>query len=79
MNYLCSMQISTTFARVITTVMGVIKHCPRCGAEFTCKAEDKWHCQCAQVKLSASVCAYLSAHYTDCLCVKCLQELSQQV
>lgn len=58
--------------------MPVLKHCPRCGAEFTCLVEDKWHCQCAQVKLSADTCAYLAAHYTDCLCLKCLRELNNQ-
>lgn len=58
--------------------MPVLKHCPRCGAEFTCNAEDKWHCQCAQVKLSAATYSYLAAHYTDCLCVNCLRDLNDR-
>ena len=58
--------------------MSVIKTCPRCGGTFTCKAEDKWHCQCAQVRLSKETLSYLSAHYSDCLCANCLRELEQK-
>ncbi len=54
------------------------KTCPRCGATFECRVEDKWHCQCAQVKLTSGACDYLKAHYTDCLCIKCLRELAAQ-
>lgn len=69
------MQIIATFA----LCMGTIKHCPRCGAEFVCNAEDKWHCQCAKVVLNDSARTYLAAHYTDCLCINCLRQLAEEL
>lgn len=58
--------------------MGVIKHCPRCGAEFTCNEEDKWHCRCFSVTLNTAARTFLAEHYEDCLCVKCLREIAAQ-
>ncbi|MBQ7996660.1 MAG: cysteine-rich CWC family protein [Paludibacteraceae bacterium] len=50
------------------------KRCPRCGAAFVCTHDA--YCQCVGVKLDEKARAYLRTHYEDCLCRKCLINLS---
>ena len=53
------------------------KSCPRCGAAFICQHENPAKCQCAGVELSPAIRAHLAAQYPNqCLCRKCLLELS---
>lgn len=52
------------------------KECARCGASFICKVDDLPHCQCVGVNMSPEVLAQLEASYSDCLCSRCLKELS---
>lgn len=52
------------------------KTCARCGAAFTCKVDDLAHCQCIGVRLSADLLGQLAASYDDCLCSRCLKELT---
>ncbi|MBQ7382271.1 MAG: cysteine-rich CWC family protein [Paludibacteraceae bacterium] len=51
------------------------KLCPRCGAEFICTHDA--FCQCVGITLNEKARAYLRTHYSDCLCRKCLQEISK--
>lgn len=53
------------------------KICPRCGSPFLCQPENPTQCQCAGIVLSDATRAYIAEHYpTQCLCAKCLKELS---
>ena len=58
---------------------GIPKHCPRCGAPFVCMHDTPAICQCAGIKLSAQARTYLHTHYTDCLCARCLKQISETV
>lgn len=53
------------------------KLCPRCGAEFICTHDA--FCQCVGITINEKARAYLRTHYSDCLCRKCLQEISSQL
>ncbi len=53
------------------------KLCPRCGAEFICTHDA--FCQCVGITLNEKARAYLRTHYSDCLCRKCLLEISSQL
>jgi hypothetical protein len=52
------------------------KTCARCGASFICKVDDLPHCQCVGVSLSPEMLGKLKDDYNDCLCSRCLKELS---
>jgi hypothetical protein len=52
------------------------KQCARCGASFLCKVDDLPHCQCVGVNVAPDLLAQLSESYSDCLCSRCLKELS---
>jgi Cysteine-rich CWC len=52
------------------------KSCARCGVIFECRSGDVLKCQCYGIALSEAQQAYLTAHYTDCLCRNCLEYLS---
>jgi hypothetical protein len=54
-----------------------IKVCPRCGAQFQCKANRVERCDCLAVSLSAEALEWLSERYEDCLCVTCLAEINR--
>ena len=54
------------------------KYCERCGEKFECKAENIAHCDCATIKLDATMLAYLSKQFKQCICLQCLQTLQQQ-
>ncbi len=59
--------------------IGTMEHksCPRCGAAFICQHENPAKCQCAGVVLSPAARAHLAEQYPNqCLCRKCLLELS---
>lgn len=58
---------------------GIPKVCPRCGAPFVCHHEQPAICQCAGIALTENARAYLRTHYSDCLCRKCLLEVSREV
>lgn len=53
---------------------GMNKVCPRCGAHFVCTHDA--FCQCVGVQLNEKAREYLRAHYSDCLCRGCLEEIS---
>ncbi|WP_369665882.1 cysteine-rich CWC family protein [Thioalkalicoccus limnaeus] len=52
------------------------KRCARCGASFLCKVDDLPHCQCVGVALPQDLLGELAQSYSDCLCSRCLKELS---
>jgi hypothetical protein len=49
------------------------KVCGRCQSPFECKVGNISQCHCSGVRLTDEERAYLSAHYTGCLCAPCLQ------
>ncbi|MFP9113101.1 cysteine-rich CWC family protein [Flavobacterium sp. RHBU_3] len=51
------------------------KYCPRCQAEFECKAGSISLCQCTAVVLSKEESEYISLQYNDCLCANCMKEM----
>jgi hypothetical protein len=53
-------------------------HCPRCGGEFHCAANDAVPCACTTLKLDATMLAALRERYAGCLCLRCLTELANQ-
>lgn len=55
------------------------KACPRCEAIFECKVGDVANCQCAEVPLNYAAKNFLTKTQYDCLCKKCLAELSMMV
>jgi len=57
----------------------VIKRCPRCQREFLCHHENIALCDCSKVKLTAAEREKISKQYPDCLCLKCLQELINEI
>lgn len=50
--------------------------CPRCGGGFECGAEQG-RCDCFELTLSPEQQAEIARQWTDCLCLRCLRELSQ--
>lgn len=50
------------------------KYCLRCSRLFECKV-GSITCQCSQIRLSEVEMRYIEKHYTDCLCIKCLEEI----
>ena len=79
--YLCGVIYSIVFSMrtTITILPATMEHksCPRCGAAFICQHENPAKCQCAGVELSPATRAHLAAQYPNqCLCRKCLLELS---
>lgn len=53
------------------------KICPRCKKSFECKAGNIKLCQCNSIQLTESATLFMESQYNDCLCVQCLQELSE--
>ncbi|MCQ2313790.1 MAG: cysteine-rich CWC family protein [Bacteroidales bacterium] len=50
------------------------KKCPRCGFVFECSHNAT--CFCVKINLSSTTRKHLKEHYSDCLCEKCLKEIS---
>ncbi len=51
------------------------KRCPRCYCEFFCNHENIALCDCSKIKMTVAEREKISKLYSDCLCVKCLEEL----
>jgi Cysteine-rich CWC len=54
------------------------KVCPRCKAAFECKVNSIALCQCAVVELNEDERYYISRHFDDCLCAKCMEEMKAE-
>lgn len=54
------------------------KSCPRCARLFTCRVGDVGQCQCSGIKLSLEVQEFIISKYQDCLCINCLQSLTDK-
>jgi len=52
--------------------------CPRCGGGFHCGVNDAAPCPCTTIALSAATQAALRTRYDGCLCLRCLQVLSDE-
>ena len=52
------------------------KTCPRCGAPFECRHDKMGTCWCMDVNLTDKVRNTLKSKYSDCLCRRCLDELT---
>ena len=50
--------------------------CPRCSAEFECKAGSITMCPCSEIALSQAQREYIALNWEGCLCNKCLAEIS---
>lgn len=50
--------------------------CPRCGGGFQCGFSGSAPCACTTLKLDDAALAALRAHYTGCLCLRCLGEIA---
>ena len=50
------------------------KRCSKCGAEFDCGG--LFGCWCRDVKLDRATLAALKERYDDCLCPRCLKQLT---
>jgi hypothetical protein len=50
--------------------------CPRCGGSFHCGVDDAGRCACTGITLGAALQQQLRAHFTGCLCLRCLQALA---
>ncbi len=55
----------------------MIKKCERCNQEFNCRHDDIFECHCIHVPISEKAQKYLKENYKDCLCNKCLREITQ--
>lgn len=55
-----------------------LKNCPRCDAEFECKAGSISLCQCQAIELNEGQADYVATLYDDCLCAICLAELRSE-
>ncbi len=51
------------------------KVCPRCGVTFDCKHDSIMSCHCVDICLDSNMLAYLSEHYSSCLCHDCLETI----
>lgn len=52
--------------------------CPRCGGDFTCKANNISSCDCMNLAISKEEQDFIATRFLDCVCVKCLQELKYE-
>jgi len=56
-----------------------LKYCERCGSAFECKPGNITQCQCYEFQLSEELKAKIWEEYSDCMCGKCLKELSDKI
>lgn len=52
--------------------------CPRCNADFICRAGSISRCQCTAVVLTVDESQYIRDHYMDCLCAGCILEMKKE-
>ena len=52
--------------------------CPRCGGGFHCGVNDPAPCPCTTITLDAATQAVLRERFEGCLCLRCLQVLSEE-
>ncbi|HLL10149.1 MAG TPA: cysteine-rich CWC family protein [Rubrivivax sp.] len=50
--------------------------CPRCGGGFSCGVAGSQPCPCTSVRLSLALQSRLRQQFSGCLCLACLQSLS---
>lgn len=55
------------------------KTCPRCGKPFICRVDDVANCDCRLVKLSDTQYEFIKANYSQCLCLTCLTEITNEI
>lgn len=54
------------------------KICPRCNSSFECRNDNILECDCNTVMLSGEDYQHISKNYTDCLCIKCLNQIKTE-
>ena len=52
------------------------KQCARCWGQLFCNRESIQNCQCAGISLTPEQRTLIASLYSDCLCRRCLMELS---
>jgi len=55
------------------------KTCARCSQSFSCNQADIKNCFCQTFTLTTQALQHLSVNYNDCLCNKCLIEVSENL
>lgn len=55
------------------------KSCVRCNGSFECKSGNITQCQCFDINLSEEEREYLYFTYNDCLCIKCLASIKNEL
>lgn len=65
--------------KVISSMAGKIKICPRCKKEFQCIAENISACSCSEIQLSNDTKSFLANTFFNCLCKDCLIEVNNLV
>lgn len=55
------------------------KKCPKCKELFVCNHNNIRNCHCAEVKLSEKQKAWIKDNFSNCLCNKCLREISNNI
>ena len=65
-------------ASAVSDIPPLEDRCPRCGGGFHCGVNDSAACPCTTVTLDAATQAALRARYEGCLCLRCLQVLSDE-
>lgn len=51
------------------------KNCSKCGTKFSCKSDEE-NCWCMDYQLSKEQLDALKENYDNCLCEKCLAQIS---
>lgn len=54
------------------------KKCSRCNLRFECQNDNIMNCDCINIIIPKYVYGYIKKNYTDCLCVKCIEELKTE-
>ncbi len=52
-------------------------NCSKCHSEFNCNKEDITSCHCYPFNFKKGTKDFISKHYDDCLCNKCLHQFKQ--
>ncbi len=55
----------------------IIKICEKCGASFSCNANEIEKCFCYSIILSKEAISKINTEFSNCLCEKCLIHYSE--
>lgn len=67
------------FKIIISMAKYESKVCTRCNEFFECKSGNITQCQCFDITFSEEEREYLYFKYNDCLCIKCLLSIQNEL